>query len=91
MPEGNADGAEGIFGHAGRVWAPALPPDPPKKKKKKKKDLCLTCPFGGACNKYCSELFPAPPESVLDFGSDRGSEMEQWQTCNLYMVLDLAV
>ncbi len=25
----NADGAEGIFGLAGRVWASALRPDPP--------------------------------------------------------------
>ena len=25
----NADGAEGIFGLAGRVWASALPPGPP--------------------------------------------------------------
>ena len=27
--KGNADGAEGIFDFAGRVWAPALRPDPP--------------------------------------------------------------
>ena len=27
--KGNADGAEGIFGLAGRVWALALRPDPP--------------------------------------------------------------
>ena len=27
--KGNADGAEGIFGLAGRVWASALRPDPP--------------------------------------------------------------
>ena len=30
--KGNADGTEGIFGHAWRVWAPALRPDPPKKR-----------------------------------------------------------
>ena len=28
----NADGAIGIFGNAGRVWAPPLYPDPPKKR-----------------------------------------------------------
>ena len=28
----NADGAKGIFGHAGRTWAPALHPNPPKKR-----------------------------------------------------------
>ena len=27
--KGNADGARGIFGTAGRVWATALRPDPP--------------------------------------------------------------
>ena len=27
--KGNADGAEGIFGHVGRVWASALRPDTP--------------------------------------------------------------
>ena len=27
--KGNDDGAEGIFGFAGRVWASALRPDPP--------------------------------------------------------------
>ena len=34
--------------NAGRVLATALRPDPPKKA------LCLTCPLGGACNKYRS-------------------------------------
>ena len=29
--KGNADGAVGIFGNSGRVWATALRPDPPKK------------------------------------------------------------
>ena len=46
--KGNADGAVGIFGNTGRVWATALRSDPPKKA------LCLTCPLGGACNKYRS-------------------------------------
>ena len=45
---GNADGAVGIFGNAGRVWATALCMDPPKKV------LCHTCPLDGACNKYRS-------------------------------------
>ena len=44
----NADGAEGIFGHAGCVSALALRSNPPKKA------LCRTCPFGGASNKYRS-------------------------------------
>ena len=30
--KGNADGAVGIFGHAGCVWAPTLHLDPPQKK-----------------------------------------------------------
>ena len=52
LNKGNADGADGIFGYAVRVWAPALGQDPPKK------PLCHTCPFGGACNKSCSIVIP---------------------------------
>ena len=48
--KGNADRAVGIFGNAGRVWAPALCPDPPKKA------LCHTYPLGGVSNKYCRSV-----------------------------------
>ena len=44
--KGNADGAVGIFDHAGRVWAPTLQPDPPKKA------LCHTRPVGETEDKY---------------------------------------
>ena len=44
--KGNADGAVGIFGNAGRLWAPALRSDPPKKA------LYHTCPLGQADIKY---------------------------------------
>ena len=43
---GSSPGAVGIFGNAGRVWAPALHSDPPKKA------LCHTCLLGGASIKY---------------------------------------
>ena len=58
--KGNADGAVGIFGNFGRVWATALRPDPPKKA------LCHTCPLGGACNKYRNESVEIGP-GMLDY------------------------
>ena len=48
--KGNANGAVGIFGNAGRVWATALRSDPPKKA------LCHTCQLGGAVIKYCRSI-----------------------------------
>ena len=42
----NAVGAEGIFGNAECVWAPALP------RTHLKKALCHTCPLGGASIEY---------------------------------------
>ena len=46
---GNDDGAVGIFGNAGRVWATTLCSYPPKKK-----SLCHTCPLSGSVIKYRS-------------------------------------
>ena len=72
---GNYDGAPGIFGVAGRIWATALDSDPPKK------PLCYISPVSWTYGKYRVSVLSQSLIAARRDQSVTGDPASGWVTC----------